>query len=352
MLPLRLFFRSIRRLFSLTRWSLQVLSQASVRVSGILLFLGGLIATAGYLVASLNPSPLAVTWAPSSWTVILGVLVLVAGMLGLYLQYLLRPGIFGRAGAIMLMLGTLVLVTGAATIDIFILPWMFKLIGELSGLNGQMQTAINQAMPGINSATSSVGNIMGNGCKNALGLVRQNCSATPVPSIPHTAIPSLNSQSTVNKLLSGMGLASLDTLKIGGLAFLSGAPLAPGCLLLGLTFLHAGLKSRTALLILICCALLNLGSTLPILAILFPDLLGGLLVNLSNFFLSHASFLDTFSGVLLFLSIVWLGFTLWSPWKLHIHLPWQDALFDAKISIQKAGGSFKRYASGQVKKIS
>src|ERR1043166_8375085 len=121
MLSLRLFFWSIRRLFSLMRWSLQALSQASVRVSGILLFLGGFIATGGYLAALWNSSPLAVTWTPSSWAVILGVLVLVAGMLGLYLQYLLRPGIFGRAGAMMLMLGTLVLITGAAPLDIFIL---------------------------------------------------------------------------------------------------------------------------------------------------------------------------------------------------------------------------------------
>jgi len=351
MLSLRLFFWSIRRFFSLIRWSLQALSQASVRLSGILLFLGGLIATGGYLVASLYPSPLAVTWVPASWTVILGVLILVTGMLGLYLQYILRPGLFGRTGAMMLMLGTLVVVTGAATLDIFILPWMFKLIGALSGPNGQMQTAINQAMSGINSATSS----LGNACKNAQStLLSQSCSSTStsVPSIPHMNVPAINGQSIVNKLLSEVGLAPLDTLKIGGLAFLSGTPLALGCLLLGLTFLHAGLKSRKALLILICCACLNLGSTLPILGILFPGLLGGLLVHLGSFLLSHASFLDSVSGVLLFLSISWLGFTLWCPWKLYIRLPWQDALLDAKINILRPRDWFKRHSSGQVDKIS
>jgi hypothetical protein len=253
----------------------------------------------------------------------------------------------------MLMLGTLVLVTGAATLDIFILPWMFKLIGELSGLNGQMQTSINHAMSGLNSATSSLGNNMGNACKNALSTqVSQICSSTSAPSIPHMNLPSINGQSTVNKLLSEIGLAQLDTLKIWGLAFLSGAPLALGCLLLGLTFLRAGLKSHKALLILICCAFLNLGSTLPILGILFPSLLGGLLVHLGSFLLSHASFLDSASGVLLFLSIAWLGFTLWSPWKLYIRLPWQDALLDAKINILRPRGWFKRGTSGQVNKIS
>jgi hypothetical protein len=343
MLSLRPFFWSIRRLYSLLCWSFQALSQASVRVSGILLFLGGLIATGGYVVASLNPSPLAPTWVPSSWVVILGVLVLVAGMLGLYLQYLLRPGIIGRFGVMMLMLGTLVLVTGAVTVDIFFLPWMFKLIDALSGLNGQMQTAINQAMSGINSATSSLGNAMGNGCK----LAGQICNSTPVPS----TLLSINSQSMVNKLLSQIGLASLDTLKICGLAFLSGIPLSLGCLLLGLTFLRAGLKSRMALLILICCAFLNLATLLPILGILFPGLLGGLLANLSSFFLSHLSFLNSFSGALLFLPLAWLGFTLWFPWKLQIHLPWQNALLDTKIYIQKTGGWFKRHTSGQVKKM-
>ncbi|HEX3641381.1 MAG TPA: hypothetical protein VHV10_08830 [Ktedonobacteraceae bacterium] len=349
MLSLRLFFWSIRRFFSLIRWSLQALSQASVRLSGILLFLGGLIATGGYLVASLYPSPLAMTWVPASWTVILGVLILVTGMLGLYLQYILRPGLFGRTGAMMLMLGTLVLVTGAATLDIFILPWMFKLIGELSGLNGQLQTSINHAMSGLNGATSS----LGNACKNAQNTqISQMCSSTSSQSIPHMNLPSINGQSTVNKLLSEIGLAQLDSLKIWGLAFLSGAPLALGCLLLSLTFLRAGLKSRKALLILICCAFLNLGSTLPILGILFPSLLGGLLVYLGNFLLSHAAFLDSVSGVLLFLSISWLGFTLWSPWKLYIRLPWQDALLDAKVNILRPRGWFKRHSSGQVNKIS
>src|SRR5436190_17123460 len=210
MLSLRLFFWSIRRLFAFMRWSLLVLSQASVRISGILLFLGGLIATGRYLVALLNPSPLAVTWVPSNWAVILGVLVLVTGMLGLYLQYLLRPGIFGRTGAMMLMLGTLVLITGAATLDIFVLPWMFKLIGELSGLNGQMQTAISQGVSGTNSATSSIESR----CKDILAQVSQNCSTRSQLPISHATTASPNNESMVNKLLSGIGLASLDTLKI------------------------------------------------------------------------------------------------------------------------------------------
>lgn len=319
MLSLRLFFWSIRRLYPLLRRSFQALSQASMRVSGFLLFLGGLIATAGYVVASLNPSPLDPNWVPSNWAVILGVLVLVTGMLGLYIQYLLRPGLIGRFAVMLLMVGTLVLVTGVATVDLFILPWMFKLIGELSGMNSQIQTAINQAMSGINSTTSGLGNAMGNGCT----LAGQICSLTPVPSIPNATLPSINGQSIVNKLLSEIGLASLDTLKICGFAFLSGVPLSLGCLLLSLTFLRAGLKSRIALLILICCAFVNLATLLPILGILFPDLLGGLLANLASFYLSHPSFLDSFSGVLLFLSLSWLGFTLWLPWKLHIHLPWQ-----------------------------
>jgi hypothetical protein len=331
MLSLRVFFWSIRRFFSLICWSLQALSQESVRLSGILLFLGGLIATGGYVEASLNPSPLAATWIPSSWTVILGVLILVTGMFGLYLQYILRPGIVGRAGAMMLMLGTLVLVTGATTLDIFILPWMFKLIGELSGLNGQMQTAINQAMSGMNGTTPSISNALSSVCKSTLStIVGSPCHSTSAPSIPQVALPSINGQSIVNKLLSAVGLAQLDVLKFWGLAFLSGTPLVPGCLLLSLTFLRAELKSPKALVILICCALLSLGSTLPLLAILFPSLFGGLLVTLSDFFLSHAPFLDSAIGVLLFLSIAWLGLTLWSPWKLPIRLPWQNPSFNTK----------------------
>jgi hypothetical protein len=251
-----------------------------------------------------------------------------AGMFGLYLQYILHPGLIGITGALMLMLGTMIVVAGIATLDIFILPWMFKLIGEITGLNGQIQTALNQALLGTNDATSKIENAFGSGCNNALvALIDQHCSSTTLaPPISHLIFPSSNGQSLVNKLLSAVGLASLDTLKIWGLTFLSGAPLALGCLLLGLAFLRAELKSRKTLLLLIWCASLNLASTLPILCTLFPGLLGGLLVNWSSFFVSHLYFLTFFSGVLLFLSIAGLGFSLWCPWKLDIYLPRKNVL--------------------------
>jgi hypothetical protein len=208
---------------------------------------------------------------------------------------------------------------------------MFKLIGTLSGLNGQIQTAINQAMSGMNGTTPNIGSALSSVCKSTLGtMIGSPCNSTSALSIPHAALPPINGQSMVNQLLAAVGLAQLDTLKIWGLAFLSGAPLAPGCLLLSFTFLHAGLKSSKALVILICCAFLSLGSTLPILALLFPSLLGGLLVTLSHFFLSRAPFLSSASTILLFLSIAWLGFTIWFPWKLHIRLPWQNQPFDTK----------------------
>ncbi len=346
MVSLRLFFRSLRQSYSLLHRSFYAFSQASLRISGISLFLGGLIATGGYGVTLLHSSPQAPTWVLSNWIVILGVLVLVAGMLGLYLQYLLHPGIIGRLGIMMLLLGTLVMVTGVVTINIYFLPWMFKLMGELSGLNGQVQTAINQALSGINSATSSIGNVMDNGCK----LAGQACGSTLIPSLAHVTLPSINNESLVNKLLSEVGLASLDTLEICGLALLSGTPLSLGCLLLSLTFLRAELKSRLALFILICCASLNLATLLPILGILFPSLLGGLLANLSSFFFSHLSFFDSFSGILLFLSLAWLGFTLWWPWKLQIRLPWQDPLLIQRAAPRKPDAA--RQTSGQVKKAS
>lgn len=307
----------IRRFFSFIHWSLQAFSQASVRLSGILLFLGGLIATGGCLEASLKPSPLAVTWVPSSWIVILGVLLLLAGMFGLYFQYILHPGIIGILGAMMLMIGAMIVVTGIASLDIFILPWIFKL-GEILGQNDQIQTIIKQAMLGMNNATSTIGSSLGSGCQNSLAaLIGQNCSSTMSAS---SILPATNSQPTINSSLSAVGIAPLDTLNMWGLTFLSGAPLALGCLLLGLTFLRAELKSRKALLLLISCASFNLASTLPILCTLFPGLLGGLLVNPSSFFVSHLYFLTFFSGVLLFLSIAGLGFTLWYPQRLDRHL--------------------------------
>jgi hypothetical protein len=76
-----------------------------------------------------------------------------------------------------------------------------------------------------------------------------------------------------------------------GFIFLSGAPLALGCLALAFAFLVAGQKPRSALFLVIICSIFNLG--------------GQFLVNLS--------FLGSWSGIILYLSLTWLGLTLWFP---------------------------------------
>ena len=285
--------RFLRKVFDTIEGFLHKVSQIVMRAIGIVICIGGLLATVGWLLASTNLDPSSPTWNLSVWLVIIGALVLALGIQALYLQYILRFGIIGQYGVLIFLFGALILAVGAGAVNLFILPWMFKLASQFPNLGAQLQGAYHTVQQGTNSAASTVVSGSTSACNTIANNIpfggATSCPSTSAPTVvPSAPIPSFG----INDLLSKIGLPSISSLGTIGLVFMSGVTLAPGCLVMGLIFLVGGLKPRSALL-LILCALLNLGGQ----------------------FALHVTFLGPFLGVLLFLSLAWFGFAVWSPWK-------------------------------------
>lgn len=284
--------RWLRTLFHTVEAVLNKISRILQQATGIIICLGGLCATAGWLLSTLRPDPLGSTWSLGIWFVIIGILLLVLGILALLSQHILRVGMIGQYGIIIFLLGAIVVMAGAFAIDLFILPWMAKLFADFPNLGSVLQNGYNTVQGGVNTATNQVANTGSSVCNaiaNPFGGGNPCPTNTNANVVPNQQVPSLG----VNDLLAKIGLPSVSSLGTLGLVFLSGAPLAPGCLLMSAVFLMAGVRPRSALLLVMLAAFLNLGGQ----------------------FVLHVAFLGPFLGVLLFLSLAWLGFSLWSPWK-------------------------------------
>jgi hypothetical protein len=263
-----------------------------LRGTGIIICIGGICAMVGWLLATLHPDPLGATWGLSIWLVVVGVFALLVGILALSAQYILRVGTVGMYSIIIFMLGALILIAGAFAVNLFVLPWMAKLFAEFPNLGTVLQGGYNTVQNGVNSSTSSAVNTGSNLCNtitNPFGGGNPCSTSSSTTVVPSEQVPALS----VNDLLKQIGLPSISTLGTLGLVFLSGVPLAPGCLLIGIVFFCAGVRPRFSLLLLIVAALLSLGCQ----------------------FLLHLAFLGPFLGILLYLALAWFGFTLWSPWK-------------------------------------
>ncbi|HEY1351645.1 MAG TPA: hypothetical protein VGF67_18660 [Ktedonobacteraceae bacterium] len=267
-------------------------SRLMQQATGIIICLGGVCATVGWLMASLHPDPLGPTWNLSIWLVVIGVFALLLGILALATRHLLRIGTIGLYSVLIFLVGALVLMAGAFAVNLFILPWIAKLFAQFPDLGSILQGGYNAVQHGINSTTSTITNTGSSICNTIASPFGGGGScSTPANTavVPSQQVPSLS----VDDVLKQIGLPSIATLGTLGLVFLSGAPLAPGCLLVGIVFLFAGVRPRSSLLLLIIAALLNLGGQ----------------------FVLHLAFLGPFLGVLLYLALAWFGFTLWSPWK-------------------------------------
>lgn len=288
-------WRVLRTIFSAINRFLTSVARFASRLTGALIALGGLCAILGWLLVRANPQPLAPTWLPALWLVTIGIVLLMVGMLALYTKHILRTGVIGQYGLLLFLFGAVILIGGAWAIDGFILPSMFKLINQIPNLGAPLQSALNSTSSGVNTATSTVTQTGSTICNTITGPFGQvinppNCS-TSAPSVPQTNVPTLDGPTLINGLFATLGLPPLSALGTLGFIFLSGAPLALGCLALAFAFLVAGQKPRSALMLVIICSILNLG--------------GQFLVNLS--------FLGSWSGILLYLALTWLGVTLWFP---------------------------------------
>lgn len=231
------------------------------RFSGYLLLTGGVVAASGWLTVSVSRDPLSRAWTGGVWAVILGALLVLMGMMGLYAQHALRAGMIGLYGLLFLFGGTVLLIAGAGVVDLVLLPKLFAAVSKVPSLTAQLQNVVNGASQGINTATNSVTS-GGIGACNAVGSFfgAGSCSSAPPPTspVPSVTIPPVNGPTLVNGLLGLMGLPTLAALGGLGLALLSGAFLAPGCLALAAALLWAGFHPRWPMLALMGVSVLSL----------------------------------------------------------------------------------------------
>ena len=279
-------------------------SRMLLRISGIILSVGALVAVGGWLFASLNPHPLAASWAPSILAVFAGTIIVVVGMWLLYIEHFMQAGLIGRIGAYVLTIGALILIVVVGAIDLVFLPALAHMTTAIPSLTAPIQTALNTTIGGINSSLSTITsglNTVGAGLGKAASIFSSGSSGFSIsaPTVPSVSIPNVDGNFLVATFLSVVGLPPLSNLGSWGLGFVSGAPLALGSLLLGVAFLRINVPYRSALRILIVCAALNL---------LF-------------LFFVHIAFFTTVTSLLIFPALAWFGITLWFPWKLHIRLP-------------------------------
>ncbi len=267
------------------------------RSAGVLLLAGGVLATVGWLTASITQNPLSGAWTSGVWEVIVGAVLVLLGMMGLYAQHMLRAGMVGLYGLLFLFGGTLLLIVGAAAVDLILLPKLFQAISHAPDLTSQVQNVVNGAQQAANTVSTG-GSTACNAVANFFGA--GNCTSSPSQStVPSVTIPPLNGATFFNGLLSLMGLPTLAGLGSLGLSLLSGAFLAPGCLILAVSLLWAGFRPRWAMLGLMGAALLSLASQF------------GLKVP----FVGHSG------GVLFFLAVAIFGALLSFPGRWRIRLP-------------------------------
>ncbi len=283
---------SLRSWFNALEAFVRKVSSYFQRGVGVLFCVGGLLATIGWLLAAVHTDPLSPTWNPAVWLVMIGVFLLALGMQAMYFQHMLRLGILGQYGLMIFLFGTLILLAGTCAVDFFILPWIFKLISKIPDLSSQLQGMYNTVQQGTNSATSTIVNTGTNVCNTITSNIpfiggSSSCSSTTTPTVPSETVP------TIGSLLTSAGLPSLTTLSTLGLLSMSGVLLVPGCLLMGLVFLVAGVQPRSALLLVII----------------------GSLLNLLGQFVIHVAFLSPLLQALLFISLAWFGISLWLQGK-------------------------------------
>jgi hypothetical protein len=267
-----------------------MLFRLKLRISAILLIAGGLVAISGEVVNLFNANPTSGSWFLSLGLILLGTMLLVYGA-NMYAQLSESITLLGVIGVGLLFLGGVVLMVGTVAIDVVVLPLLLSLGNALASLINTMGSGVQTA---TNTITSGLSNL-GNQISGAFG------GSSSSANIPSVQIPQVSGTDLINKALIGMHLPTISVISHWGHIFLSGGPLAIGCLLLGVGCLRAKPFPRTISATLIACGGLSLVS----------QVLTGML------------FVSNITGALLFLSLVWLGVWVLFPEQavVSVHLP-------------------------------
>lgn len=96
------------------------------RFSGLGLLIGGLLALLGTLIQGVNDNPLGPAWVPTTVLVVIGELMLVAGLPGMYVRQADKAGTLGLVGFLFFFFSVLMQAGGGGVTNLFFLPWLLQ----------------------------------------------------------------------------------------------------------------------------------------------------------------------------------------------------------------------------------
>src|SRR5450759_1006683 len=123
--------------------------------SGIGLLLGGLFALIGTLVQGVNANPLGSAWVPTTVLVVIGEMLILAGLPGMYARQASQAGTLGLVGFILFFFSGLMQGVGGGVINLFFLPWLLQNAPRLAAA-GPPTIGIFFILAGLLSAVGAV----------------------------------------------------------------------------------------------------------------------------------------------------------------------------------------------------
>jgi hypothetical protein len=123
--------------------------------SGIGLLLGGLLALIGTLIQGVNANPLGPAWVPTTALVLIGEMLILAGLPGMYARQAYQAGTLGLVGFILFFLSGLMQGVGGSVINLFFLPWLLQNAPRLAA-SGPPTIGIFFILGGLLSAVGAV----------------------------------------------------------------------------------------------------------------------------------------------------------------------------------------------------
>jgi hypothetical protein len=96
------------------------------RFSGLGLLIGGLLALIGTLIQGINGDPLGPAWIPTTVLIVIGELLLIVGLPGMYVRQAEKAGVVGLVGFLFFFVSTLMQGGGGGVTNLFFLPWLLQ----------------------------------------------------------------------------------------------------------------------------------------------------------------------------------------------------------------------------------